>query len=63
MNNQALWLWLAWRLPRKLVYWCAVRVGAHATQGDYSDTVVPELLVMEALERWDKSINKEAKSE
>lgn len=43
-----------WKLPRKLVYQCAIRVIAHATTGQYSDQVVPELTAMDALERWDK---------
>jgi len=47
------WLWLAHRLPRKLVYYASIRLMAHATTGDYSYTVVPELTIMEALERWD----------
>jgi hypothetical protein len=45
--------WLAWRLPRRLVMWCAIRLIAHATQGRYGDTVVPELTAMDALQRWD----------
>jgi hypothetical protein len=44
---------VAWRLPRSLVSWCAIRVAAHATTGRYGDTVVPELGAMEALRRWD----------
>jgi len=43
---------LAWILPARLVYWCALRVNAHATSGKYSNQVVPELTAMEALERW-----------
>lgn len=46
-------LWIAWRLPRKLVMWCYIRVGAHATTGRYGSTVVPELTMMDALKRWD----------
>lgn len=45
---------VAWKLPKKLVMWCAVRVIAHATTGEYSNQVVPELGAMEALDRWDK---------
>lgn len=44
--------WLAWRLPKRLVLWCAVRVIAAATQGKYSDQVVPDLTAMDALKRW-----------
>ncbi len=44
---------LVWRLPRRLVFWCAVRVGAHATTGAYSNQVVPELRFTDALQRWE----------
>jgi hypothetical protein len=44
---------LAWRMPRKLVYWCAIRLGAHATQGQYSNQEVPALTFMDALKRWE----------
>lgn len=43
---------IAWILPRDLVYWCAVRVGAHATTGKYGSQEVPRLRLIEALERW-----------
>lgn len=46
------WIWLAWQLPRPLVYWAAVRLGSHATQGKYSTQIVPELSMMDALARW-----------
>lgn len=45
--------WVVWKLPRRLVMWCYIRVAANATVGIYSDTVVPELTMMEALKRWD----------
>lgn len=44
---------IAWMLPRTLVMWCAVRVLAHATTGEWSSQVVPELTAMDALERWE----------
>ena len=44
---------IAWALPKRLVMWCAVRVGAYATCGKYGNTVVPELRFMEALDRWE----------
>jgi hypothetical protein len=40
-------------MPRGLVYWCAIRLMAHATVGRYSNQVVPELTALEALKRWD----------
>ena len=47
------WRWLADRLPRQLVYFAAIRLGAAATTGQYKTTVVPELTFMDAIERWD----------
>lgn len=45
--------WFVWRLPRRLVMWCYIRVAAHATTGQFSNTIVPEIGMMEALDRWD----------
>lgn len=54
-DGEWIWRWIAWHLPKRLVYWCAVRVGAHATVGaKYGRTIVPELRMMEALDRWPK---------
>lgn len=50
---EKIWMFIAWRLPRTLVYWCAIRLMAHATQGQYGNTVVPELAAMDALKRWE----------
>ena len=47
-------MWLAYRLPRKLVYNSAIRLMVNATTGEYSHQVVPELTAMDALQRWDK---------
>lgn len=41
-------------LPERVVYFVAIRLGAYATTGKYSDTVVPELPFMEAIKRWEK---------
>lgn len=43
---------LAGWLPRRLVYFAAIRMFAYATTGMYGNTVVPELTAMDALERW-----------
>ena len=45
-------IWLAWALPNELAYWCAVRVGCYATQGQYGHQVVPRLGFFTALRRW-----------
>lgn len=46
-------MWIAWRLPRWLVKWAAVRLVAEATTGKYGTTIVPELTAMDALKRWE----------
>ena len=46
--------WIAWRLPKKVVYWAAIRLIAYATSGRYGNTVVPELGAMDALKRWEE---------
>ena len=45
---------LAWRLPRKLVYFCVIRMWAKTTTGKYGNTEVPALTVDEMLKRWPK---------
>ena len=55
MKNK-LCLWVAWRLPKRLVYWCAMRVNAHATTGEHSAQNVPELTAFEASERWERTL-------
>ena len=46
-------IWLAWHMPKSLVYWCAIRLGANATQGEYSNQIVPDLNFADALKRWE----------
>lgn len=48
-------MWLAWRLPRVLVMWCAIRLMAHATQGKWGSQEVGTVSIMDALQRWDES--------
>ena len=49
-----LWLWAARQVPKKLVYWILIHVGAKTTTGKYSNTIVPEMTFMDALDRWEK---------
>jgi hypothetical protein len=48
------WRGLAGILPRKLVYFACIRVWVYATSGKYSNTIVSELKLHEAISRWDK---------
>lgn len=43
---------IVWKLPKRVVMWAAVRVMAHATTGEYSNQIVPELSALDALKRW-----------
>jgi hypothetical protein len=52
--SERLLIKLAWMIPRQLCMWCAIRVMAHATQGKYENQIVPDLLAMDALKRWDE---------
>lgn len=45
-------MWIAWKMPKWLVYWCSVRLLSYATVGKYSSQIVPDLTVMDALKRW-----------
>jgi hypothetical protein len=53
-KTERFWTWLAWKLPRPLVYWAAIRLLAHATTGRYGSTIALELTAMDALRRWDE---------
>ncbi|MEA3338569.1 MAG: hypothetical protein U9R15_01255 [Chloroflexota bacterium] len=49
------WQWLAFKLPKKLVYHCTIRVWAHATTcPDGRTEIVHETTVDNALTRWEK---------
>lgn len=45
---------LAWLVPRRLAYWCAIRVGTHATTGKWGVEETSALLFADALQRWDQ---------
>jgi len=47
--------WLSYHLPRKFIYFAAIRLIANATTGRYSSQIVPELTAMDAIKRWEKS--------
>jgi hypothetical protein len=48
MRNR-LWQWLALRLPRSLVFWCAARV---LTATNVSRDEARAMTAMDALQRW-----------
>lgn len=52
---------IAYRLPDWVLYWAAIKMGAWATSGQYSTTIVPELTVMAMLDRWERKLRGESK--
>mgnify|MGYP003425622563 FL=1 len=46
--------WFAARMPKWLVYHCSIRLIVHATTGKHENQIVPELLAMDALKRWER---------
>jgi len=45
-------IWAAWRLPRRLIYWCGIRIAAEGSVA-HPQTSMPELTAMDALHSWD----------
>jgi hypothetical protein len=47
------WVWLAWRLPRRLTYWASIRLLSAATCGKWENESPSGLLAKDALNRWE----------
>lgn len=52
--KEKLMMWIAYKMPKWLVYYCAIRLGSHATTGKYGHTIVPDMPFMVALKRWEE---------
>jgi hypothetical protein len=52
-----IWYWVVRHLPHKLLYFCYMWVVSYATTGKYSSTVVTELTVMDAINRYSNDYN------
>lgn len=48
-----LWKFLAWKMPDRLVYWCAIRLMSAASTGKYSSYAPSEISVIDALDAWE----------
>ena len=46
---------IAWKMPKRIVNWCYIRVGIYATSGEWGDTDISEIGMMEAYGRWERS--------
>ncbi len=51
LKKEKFYLGLTRIIPRKCLYWIAVRIGAIVTTGKYGNTIVPDLTFMDALKR------------
>ena len=45
-------IWLAWRVPHKLVYWCGIRLWANATTGEFGHRDAADVLLSQAVDDW-----------
>lgn len=50
--QEKLLTFIAWRLPRSLVYWCFIRLWAHGTTGQWGNTHPGEMTFEQASKRW-----------
>jgi hypothetical protein len=55
INLDRLAIVVSWLLPRRLAYWCAVRVASYAT-GEHVVEVSADLTCVEALRAWEKNL-------
>ena len=44
--------WIAYKLPREIVYYCLIRAGAEATTTVYADKCPDEVSIMALLDSW-----------
>lgn len=47
--------WLAWRLPKRLVYCCTIRLWSQGTGSKYPKTYSTNVRVITVLRRWEES--------
>lgn len=52
MKANSFWFRLTQMVPKKLVYFCGIRLWCHATTGKYSDTIPDAITMSEILIRW-----------
>ena len=46
------YLWLSYRLPKRLAYYATIRLGVNGTTGKYSNTNTTSVRFMTVLNRW-----------
>jgi hypothetical protein len=45
---------IAWRLPRRIVYWCGLRMLSWATMDGWSSENVDDVSFIEGIKRWER---------
>jgi hypothetical protein len=50
-------IWIAWRLPKRVVLWAFIRVAAHATTGKYGNTHPDSIGYKDMHDRWVEQYN------
>ena len=51
--KEKLCMWIAWKLPKRVVYWCFMRMCAHATQGPFRDQTPTGMTWETISKRWE----------
>lgn len=55
-TSERFWIWLAWRLPRRLTYWAYVRVATFGTTVPPLSSMNPaEQTILQPMQRWEES--------
>jgi hypothetical protein len=49
-----LWFWFVWKLPKKLIYFSAIRLMSYATTGKNENIEVGKITMIDALKRWEE---------
>ena len=49
---EKLYQWIAWKLPKRIAFWCFMRLCAHATQGKYGNDTPTNMTWETIIKRW-----------
>ena len=53
IKEKILW-WIAYKIPKQIVYLCGIRIWANATTGEFSSENATDIKMDEAIRRWEK---------
>ena len=49
-------MWLAWHMPKRLVYWCAIRMFTRAHITTYRNLEIGDMDFVKAMTDWEKDM-------